>query len=59
MQKLLLIGSAIAALAIAPLLTASIGNAQSRKNTGQDFGYCKSGEKVKDRSECKENGGTK
>jgi hypothetical protein len=57
MRKLILIGSAIAVLVIAPLLAASTGNAQSRKNVGSNYGYCKSGAKVKDMKTCKENGG--
>jgi hypothetical protein len=59
MRKLILIGSAIAGLVIAPLLAASTGYAQSRKNVGANYGYCKSGAKVQDMKTCKENGGTK
>jgi uncharacterized protein YdeI (BOF family) len=58
MKKLIVIVTAIAALVIAPLLASSATFAQSRKNTGSDYGYCKSGAKVKSLKECKENGGT-
>jgi hypothetical protein len=58
MRKLILIGGAIVALVVSPLLAASTVNAQSRKNTGANFGYCKSGAKVRDMKDCKENGGT-
>ena len=58
MRKLVLVGSAITMLIVAPLLAASTGNAQSRKNTGSNYGYCKSGQKVQDMKSCKENGGT-
>jgi hypothetical protein len=58
MKQSVLIVSAVAALVIAPLLASSVTFAQSRKNTGSDYGYCKSGAKVKSMKECKENGGT-
>jgi hypothetical protein len=57
MKKLILIGTAIAALVVTPIFAASIGNAQNRKNVGTNSGYCKSGAKVSDMKQCKENGG--
>jgi hypothetical protein len=58
MKKYILIGSALAALVIIPLLATTTANAQSRKNVGSNYGYCKSGEKVSDMKQCKENGGS-
>jgi hypothetical protein len=51
MKQSVLIVSAVAALVIAPLLASSVTFAQSRKNTGSDYGYCKSGAKVKSMKE--------
>ena len=58
MKKFILVLSAIAALVATPIFVASTANAQSRKNVGSNYGYCKSGEKVQDMKSCKENGGS-
>jgi len=56
MRKACLVVIGIAALILVPVLEAS---AQSRKNTQSNAGYCKSGAKVSDMKDCKENGGAK
>jgi hypothetical protein len=54
MRQLMLVGSAVVALAVVPFFAST---ADARMKDNASFGYCKSG-KVADTKNCKENGGT-
>ena len=53
MRQLVLLASAV----LAPVLAASTAEARGKDNP--NYGYCKSGARVKDMKNCKENGGAK
>ena len=55
MRQLMLVGSAVVALAVVPFFAST---ADARQKDNPNFGYCKSGAKVSDMKNCKENGGT-
>ncbi|MGC1881635.1 MAG: hypothetical protein WA703_10595, partial [Pseudolabrys sp.] len=55
MRQLMLVGSAVVALAVVPFFAST---ADARMKDNASFGYCKSGTKVADTKNCKENGGT-
>ena len=57
MKRLLMVGSALVALLVLPVLSAS--TADARKKDNPNMGFCKSGKKVNDMKKCKENGGKK
>jgi hypothetical protein len=57
MKQIVLAGSAVLALLVIPVLTAS--TADARRKDHPDYGFCQSGAKVKDIKKCKENGGKK
>jgi|SoiMetStandDraft_5_1073268.scaffolds.fasta_scaffold103342_1 hypothetical protein len=57
MRQLVLVGSAIMALIITPISIASTADARAKDKA--NMGYCKSGARVGDMKDCKENGGSK
>jgi hypothetical protein len=57
MKKLVVVGGALLALLVAPVLSAT--RADARTKDKPNMGYCKSGAKVGDMKNCKENGGKK
>jgi hypothetical protein len=57
MNRLLVVGGAFVALVISPIIDASTANARTKDKP--NMGYCKSGAKVADTKNCKENGGKK
>jgi len=56
MNRLLVVGGALAALLISPIIAST---ADARTKDKPNMGYCKSGAKVADTKNCKENGGKK
>ena len=56
MRHFVLVGSALLALVVTPVLNTS---ADARKRDKPNMGFCKSGKKVNDMKNCKENGGKK